>query len=42
MQEQAEADKTFATVYQSYQAFQKAVSDYHKISEQEYYINRNR
>lgn len=40
MQEQAAADPVFAKVYKSYSEFQKSVWEYHKISEQEYYKNR--
>lgn len=40
MQEQSAADPVFAKVYKSYAEFQKNVWEYHKISEQEYYKNR--
>lgn len=40
MQEQADADPGFAKVYASYMDFQRKVRAYHKISEQEYYKNR--
>lgn len=40
MQEQAAADPVFAKVYKSYSEFQKNVWQYHKISELEYYKNR--
>ncbi len=40
MQEQSAADPVFAKVYKSYAEFQKNVWEYHKISEEEYYKNR--
>lgn len=40
LQEQAAADAQFAKVLASYQAFQRSASAYHKISELEYYKNR--
>ncbi|MDN4502562.1 TRAP transporter substrate-binding protein DctP [Alteromonadaceae bacterium BrNp21-10] len=40
MQEQAAADPMFAKVYKSYAEFQKGVTEYHRISEWEYYKNR--
>ncbi|AWL10953.1 Monocarboxylate 2-oxoacid-binding periplasmic protein [Saliniradius amylolyticus] len=40
MQEQSKQDPMFNKVYQSYSAFQQQVSDYHKFSEMEYYLNR--
>ncbi|WP_246840596.1 TRAP transporter substrate-binding protein [Lacimicrobium sp. SS2-24] len=40
MQEQAQADPQFARIYASYQEFQKNVSRYHRLSEFEYYKNR--
>ncbi len=40
MAEQSAADPTFAKIYQSYRKFQQKVSDYHRISEFEYYKNR--
>ncbi len=42
MAEQVAADSTFAKVYESYAKFQDAVTQYHQISEQEYYINRGK
>ncbi len=41
MKEQSDADATFAKVYRSYLDFQNNVSQYHQISEQEYYKNRS-
>ncbi len=40
MAEQVANDPVFARVYGSYAEFQKGVTDYHRISEQEYYRNR--
>lgn len=40
MQEQSAADLSFKKVYESYSNFQKQVQQYHKISELEYYKNR--
>lgn len=40
MAEQSAADPTFAKIYTSYADFQRKVSQYHKISEQEYFKNR--
>ena len=40
MEEQAANDPLFNKVYQSYKTFQTKVSDYHRISEFEYYKNR--
>lgn len=39
--EQIAADKMFEKVMRSYSQFQKQVSEYHKISEEEYYKNRS-
>jgi len=41
MAEQAAADPVFNKVYQSYKAFQAKVTEYHQISEFEYYKNRS-
>ncbi|NCP63356.1 MAG: TRAP transporter substrate-binding protein [Paraglaciecola sp.] len=41
MAEQAAADPMFKKVYESYQRFQVGVSEYHQVSEVEYYKNRN-
>ncbi|WJG09001.1 TRAP transporter substrate-binding protein [Aliiglaciecola sp. LCG003] len=41
MQEQSAADPTFDKVYKSYLKFQEGVKNYHKISELEYYLNRD-
>ncbi|GAA0854138.1 TRAP transporter substrate-binding protein [Aliiglaciecola litoralis] len=41
MQEQAAADPIFAKVYASYKKFQDSVQNYHRISEMEYYKNRD-
>ena len=40
MQEQSAADPMFAKIYASYSEFKNNVWQYHKISEQEYYKNR--
>jgi TRAP-type mannitol/chloroaromatic compound transport system substrate-binding protein len=40
MQEQSAADPDFKKVYESYKNFQDGVSQYHQISEEEYYKNR--
>jgi TRAP-type mannitol/chloroaromatic compound transport system substrate-binding protein len=40
MQEQSAADPAFKKVYESYKNFQDGVSQYHQISEEEYYKNR--
>lgn len=40
IQEQVDSDPTFAKIYAHYSAFQKNVWEYHKVSEQEYYDNR--
>lgn len=42
MQEQADADPVFAKIYASYLEFQNNVTQYHQISEQEYYENRSK
>lgn len=41
MQEQSDADPDFAKIYKNYKAFQDGVSKYHKISEWEYFKNRD-
>ena len=41
MAEQSAADPVFKKVYDSYRAFQTKVSEYHQISEFEYYKNRS-
>jgi TRAP-type mannitol/chloroaromatic compound transport system substrate-binding protein len=41
MAEQAAADPMFKKVYESYQRFQRSVSQYHQVSEVEYYKNRD-
>ncbi|MCF2949059.1 TRAP transporter substrate-binding protein DctP [Paraglaciecola aquimarina] len=41
MQEQSALDATFKKVYESYSEFQNKVSQYHQISEHEYYKNRS-
>ena len=41
MQQQADSDAQFAKVYASFSAFQQSVSAYHKVSEWEYYRNRD-
>ncbi|GAB2990016.1 TRAP transporter substrate-binding protein [Psychrosphaera aestuarii] len=40
--EQKSKDEMFNRIMSSYQAFQKQVTDYHNLSELEYYQNRNR
>ncbi|WP_102797500.1 TRAP transporter substrate-binding protein [Bowmanella denitrificans] len=40
LKEQSDQDPQFAKVYASYVAFQKQVSAYHRLSEMEYYKNR--
>jgi TRAP-type mannitol/chloroaromatic compound transport system substrate-binding protein len=42
MQEQSDADPMFNKIYTSYAEFQHNVSQYHKISEMEYYKNREK
>lgn len=42
MQEQSEADPMFKLIYASYAQFHNNVSQYHKISEMEYYKNREK